>query len=415
MLKKLTVTDTTCYSICVRFLYWISGKSERCIVRGSWLRDVPNVMISVDSLEDPIFLKYDVESNRLYWLDRKILKSSTTTGSDIKTHVITNGATKIVVYKDRFGWIYGERLFFSRRNGIIEKYVKTIKKARDVTVFDASLQNDRQGTCNILNGGCGEICIPRKNGRICKCDVGLKLQADQSCYSDVLASNFIAVTDNSHGRILQIDLLTGRVVKLPLSIKKPTGLALDKSTMTLFYSDVTEKAIISTTLQGKNKKLLYAPGFSYALCLAIDYSTGNLYYTAVGDTTYERYIGVVHRATLIHKTLLNNLDQPRDIALYSSKGYIFWTETGNRTTIGRTHMDGTSKHYIATTGIDSPNSLTIDFSSSRLYWTDGRKNRIESSNFDGGNRHVLAIDSNAFINDIVVYGQFLFYTAWQRA
>lgn len=78
--------------------------------------------------------------------------------------------------------------------------------------------------------------------------------------SDVLASNFIAVTDNSHGRILQIDLLTGRVVKLPLSIKKTTGLALDKSTMTLFYSDVTEKAIISTTLQGKNKKLLYAPG-----------------------------------------------------------------------------------------------------------------------------------------------------------
>lgn len=64
MLKKLTVTDTICYSICVRFLYWISGKSERRIVRGSWLRDVPNVMISVDSLEDPVFLKYDVESNR---------------------------------------------------------------------------------------------------------------------------------------------------------------------------------------------------------------------------------------------------------------------------------------------------------------------------------------------------------------
>lgn len=37
--------------------------------------------------------------DRLYWLDRTILKSSTTTGSDIKTHVITNGATKIVVYK----------------------------------------------------------------------------------------------------------------------------------------------------------------------------------------------------------------------------------------------------------------------------------------------------------------------------
>lgn len=39
--------------------------------------------------------------------------------------------------------------------------------------------------CNILNGGCGDICIPRfrENGSTCECDVGLKLQADQSCDS----------------------------------------------------------------------------------------------------------------------------------------------------------------------------------------------------------------------------------------
>lgn len=76
----------------------------------------------------------------------------------------------------------------------------------------------------------------------------------------MLKSNFIAVTDNSHGRILQIDLQNGTVVKLPLSIKKPTGLAFDKSTKTLFYSDLTEKAVISTTLNGKNKRSFYATG-----------------------------------------------------------------------------------------------------------------------------------------------------------
>lgn len=51
---------------------------------------------------------------------------------------------------------------------------------------------------------------------------------------------------------------------------------------------------------------------------------------------------------------------------------------------------------------------------SRLYWADGRKNHIESSDLDGGNRRVLATDSGAFINDIVIHGQYLFYTAWQR-
>lgn len=39
------------------------------------------------------------------------------------------------------------------------------------------------GTCDILNGGCGEICIPEGNGRRCECDVGLQLQTDQSCDS----------------------------------------------------------------------------------------------------------------------------------------------------------------------------------------------------------------------------------------
>lgn len=39
------------------------------------------------------------------------------------------------------------------------------------------------GTCDILNGGCGEICVPETNGRRCECDIGLQLQSDQSCDS----------------------------------------------------------------------------------------------------------------------------------------------------------------------------------------------------------------------------------------
>lgn len=39
------------------------------------------------------------------------------------------------------------------------------------------------GTCQILNGGCGELCVPEENGRRCECDIGLQLQPDQSCDS----------------------------------------------------------------------------------------------------------------------------------------------------------------------------------------------------------------------------------------
>lgn len=231
---------------------------------------------------------------------------------------------------------------------------------------------------------------------------------------DVLLSNFIVVSDYTHGRILQVDLQSGTVVKLPVSLSRAPGLAIDKSKRTLFYSEMSSNTISSSTLQGKNVTLLYATGFAYASRLAIDYSTGNVYYTAVGSSAPQSYIGVVHRSKLLHKTLINNLHSPRDIALYPSKGYLFWTAFGNITEIGRTNMDGTSKIYIATTEIGWPNGLTIDFTSNKLYWTDGRRNRIESSDLNGGNRQVVAADSDAHLMSIVNHGQYLFYTAWNR-
>lgn len=42
--------------------------------------------------------------------------------------------------------------------------------------------------------------------------------------------------------------------------------------------------------------------------------------------------------------------------------YIFWTEMVNRSAIGRIYMDGTSKSYIATTGLKTPTGLAIDYS-----------------------------------------------------
>lgn len=67
--------------------------------------------------------------------------------------------------------------------------------------------------------------------------------------------------DYSHQRILQIDLKTGAVVKLPLSISRSTGLAFDKSTKTLFFSSINQ-TIISTSLHGKNTMLFCTLGIS---------------------------------------------------------------------------------------------------------------------------------------------------------
>ncbi|XP_078326898.1 low-density lipoprotein receptor-related protein 6-like isoform X2 [Crassostrea virginica] len=396
-------------------LYWISGISgSRSIVRGTWTRETPRVLISAANLNNPSSLQYDVTSHRLYWLDSTLIKSSATNGSDIKSHVITGGATSAFAFKGFFGWINGDKIYFTRQSSQMAEYeLVTVHRSKGVAVFDASLQQDKRGTCHILNGGCEDICIPVTNGRRCECDIGLQLQTDNTCDSDVLLTNFIIVPDFSHQRFLQINLQNGSIVKLPIIATAP-GIAFDKVTKTLFYSAIQRKTIMSTTLHGENSSLIYTIGVAHADRLAIDYSTGNLYYTAVGETASQSFIGAIHRSLLLHKTILTNLLYPREIVLYPSKGFLFWVEFGNNTQIGRAYMDGTTKIYIATADLGWPNGLAIDFTLNRLYWTDGKTNRIEFSDLNGGNRQVLVTDTDAHLMSVGIHGQYLYYTAWNR-
>ncbi|XP_078326559.1 low-density lipoprotein receptor-related protein 2-like isoform X3 [Crassostrea virginica] len=397
-------------------LFWISGTSgSRSLFRGTWTRETPQLIVPAGSLDNPVSLRYDITSNRIYWLDRSHIKSAMTNGSDIKSHIVAVGASMTFVYKGFYGWITGDQIHFTKQTSTkAEDVVNIVQNTLSVAVFDASLQEDRRGTCQILNGGCEEICIPVVHGRRCECDVGLQLQDDFTCDSNVLTVGFIVIADFSHGRILQLSLQTGSLLQLPVTAQKPSGVAFDRSTKTLFYSDITTKTIMATSLHGKGTTLFYSTGFAFADNLAIDYSTGNLYYTAVTPGTSRHYIGSVHRNSSLHKTLLSTDKIPRAIVLYPSKGFLFWSERGNASAIRRAYMDGTNTTYIATKDLTWPNGLAIDFTTNILYWVDGKTNYVEFSNLDGGNRQVLTIIPDAHLQSIGIHGQYLYYSGWSR-
>nr|XP_022326444.1 low-density lipoprotein receptor-related protein 6-like isoform X2 [Crassostrea virginica] len=397
-------------------LFWISGTSgSKSLFRGTWTRETPRTIVSTGSLGNPVSLQYDVTSHRIYWIVGSYIKSAMTNGSDIKSHILAVGARKAIAYKGFLGWLSGDKIHFTRqKSNTLEVVVDTVQNAIDTAVFDASLQQRRQGTCQILNGGCEEICIPVANGRRCECDIGLQLQDDFTCDSDVLTLGFIVIADFSHGRILQISLQKGSLLKLPVAVNSPTGIAFDRSTKTLFYSDITTKTVMATSLHGKGTTVFYRMGIGFPSELAIDYSTGNLYYTAVASTS-RSYIGSVHRNTSLHKTLLSTLQTPRVIVLYPSKGFLFWSEYGDAPAIRRAHMDGTATIYVATKDVvTSPNGLAIDFKTNILYWVDGSKHSVEFSNLDGGNRQVLTTKTDEYLYNIGIHGQFLYYSGWNR-
>ncbi|XP_061184426.1 low-density lipoprotein receptor-related protein 2-like [Saccostrea echinata] len=245
-------------------LYWISGILGKSIMNGNWNRNFPRTVVSTANLNDPKSLLYDVTSNRLYWVDDSMIKSSSTNGSDIKSHVITFGVTQAFAYKGYLGWIMGNKMYFSRKSSkTAERYVDIGENIKGVAIFDSSLQEDKRGSCHLLNGGCQDICLPLQTGRECECDLGLKLQPDlKTCDSKVYTSNFIVVSDYSHGRMLQINIDKGGLVKLPISTGNSAGITFDKTTKELLYCDRSTKNIMSSSLHGGNTTLVYATGKS---------------------------------------------------------------------------------------------------------------------------------------------------------
>lgn len=90
--------------------------------------------------------------------------------------------------------------------------------------------------------------------------------------------------------------------------------------------------------------------------------------------------------------------------------YIFWVDWGT-TMIERASMDGSDRRVIASGGLHSPVSLTLDYSSQTLYWIDG-DGTLEKSYIDGSGRTLLLSADSILYNTfgMAFYSNRLYWT-----
>ncbi|XP_035692507.1 low-density lipoprotein receptor-related protein 6-like [Branchiostoma floridae] len=71
-----------------------------------------------------------------------------------------------------------------------------------------------------------------------------------------------------------------------------------------------------------------------------------------------------------------------------SDNRIYWADV-NLNTISRVYMNGSSAEKIVQSGLDSPQSIAVDWVAQNLYWADTGTDRIEVARLDGSSRKVL--------------------------
>ena len=93
---------------------------------------------------------------------------------------------------------------------------------------------------------------------------------------------------------------------------------------------------------------------------------------------------------------------------------LYWTDVGKNPKIEQAAMDGTARRIIVNENLGSPNGLTMDHSSNRLYWIDANRDRIEEFDLNNSNRRVILI----FTTDVSPFGlamnqNWLYWSDWK--
>ncbi len=149
--------------------------------------------------------------------------------------------------------------------------------------------------------------------------------------------------------------------------------------------------------------------------IALDVAGGKMYWTDINTDRIRRanldgsgIELVINTRTIGGQSLPGPATAPRDVALdlTSDPPKIYWIDAGSMNVsngrIGRANLDGSSPEALVTSGLVNPQSIALDVTGGKMYWTDsgtGGQNaleddKIQRANLDGSNVETLLTFQN---------------------
>lgn len=127
----------------------------------------------------------------------------------------------------------------------------------------------------------------------------------------------------------------------------------------LYYADVNIDVIKEVDLNNvKNTRNLISNGLRTTNGLAVDWIANNLYFSDTESSTIE-----VSRLDGSSRKIIvtENLNDPRSLAIFPQRGYLFFSDWGKPQRIERCYLDGSDRKIIISTNLGFPTGLCIDF------------------------------------------------------
>ncbi|RNA36027.1 low-density lipo receptor-related 2 isoform X1, partial [Brachionus plicatilis] len=244
---------------------------------------------------------------------------------------------------------------------------------------------------------CDQICVNLNNSYSCQCKENYTLKPDGHCshiQSDLakiifsIGSKIFETNQQSQNfhQILNNDDLM--ISSFDYNYEKK-----------LFYLADDKNNKIFKAIYGSNDQLELSPLITSNILapfqLSVDWVTGNIYLL---QKTLAR-IDVFSPDGKNRTNLLSSLFNPTSFALDPTEGLLFFTDSGFNSNklkgprIEKVLMDGRNRQVIVKEKLLEPIAITVDLIKKRLFWIDRKYDHLETSDYFGLKRYIIASGS----------------------
>ena len=192
------------------------------------------------------------------------------------------------------------------------------------------------------------------------------------------------------------------------------GVAFDYGDRKLFWTDRLAHAAFSADIKDDGEiehiRKLDLKSLVYPRNLAVDWITNNLYIVESGSRRIDISTYNGERRTVL---LADGLTLPLDIALDPLHGDMFFS---NQFKLEAAAMDGTRRRVLVDTHTHQVSGVTVDIPGKRVYWVDPKVDRVETVDYDGNDRRIVATGMIQVPHPfgLTIFDQYLYWTDWTR-
>ncbi|KAB7498329.1 Low-density lipoprotein receptor-related protein 4 [Armadillidium nasatum] len=338
----------------------------------------------------PNGLAIDWSTSELFWTDAKLdhIQAIRLDGRDRRTVVTgkeVNHPYGVAVLGDWVYWTDWESKTLHKAKKNSGTRITPLRTGHaglmDLKAFPGPSLSEN--VCGSTNGGCSHLCLRNPQGFSCTCPTGLILTDGRQCAT--VPSKYLVIASKGLLRRISLDIppLWDVGIEVP-GTGHPVSVDVHYKRQQLFYSDSDFDTIRVISLENTTyPETVPTHAFSAPDGIAVDWVADNLYWTDAANKVIEvARIGSYSQKVIVR----SDLHEPRAIAVFPSKGYMFWSDWGNESKIERAALDGSNRTVIISSDIGWPNGLVIDTQNSFIYWTDAQRDTVEKSDLNGENR-----------------------------